>query len=60
MVSASLDLQQMTANVESTQRCSQRRTLNIGQIWFPFETMFKFPVCSEFVSATVPSLQVIS
>ena len=29
-VSASLDLQQMTANTESTQRCSQWRTPNTG------------------------------
>lgn len=44
----------MTANTESTQRCSQRRTLNMGQIWFPFETMF---ICSEFVSATMHAFQ---
>ena len=55
MESASLNLQQMAANTESTQRCSQRRTLNMGQIWFPFETMF---ICSEFVSATMPSNQI--
>ena len=53
--SASLNLQQMTANTESIQRCSQRRTLNMGQIWFPFKIMF---ICSEFVSATMPSNQI--